>query len=162
MTIYAPTGIVTYLARHVIHQIEDIGDIRISLKTYNLDRNEFSEGVTFPDDCDILITYAQPKDESLVASVLTKYSVTAFATVEYLNKHPLTGPEDLINHSCILIDSMLVDEANIWRFRVHGSDDVHDYRVTGNYICDNTQTATELARNNLGIVFAPKESLKKN
>jgi hypothetical protein len=25
-----PTGIVTYLARHVIHQIEDIGDIRIS------------------------------------------------------------------------------------------------------------------------------------
>ena len=108
VTIYAPTGIVTYLARHVIHQIEDIGDIRISLKTYNLDRNEFSEGVTFPDDCDILITYAQPKDESLVASVLTQYSVTAFATVEYLNKHPLTGPEDLINHSCILIDSMLV------------------------------------------------------
>jgi hypothetical protein len=44
----------------------------------------------------------------------------------------------------------------------HGSDDVHDYRVTGNYICDNTQTALELARNNLGIVFAPKESLKKN
>ena len=85
VTIYAPTGIVTYLARHVIHQIEDIGDIRISLKTYNLDRNEYSEGVSFPDDCDILITYAPPKDESLVASVLTKYSVTAFATVDYLN-----------------------------------------------------------------------------
>ncbi|WP_256737114.1 LysR substrate-binding domain-containing protein, partial [Enterobacter sp. SECR19-1250] len=50
---------------------------------------------------------------------------------------------------------------NIWRFRVHGSDDVQDYRVTGNYICDNTQTALELARNNLGIVFAPKESLRK-
>ena len=56
---------------------------------------------------------------------------------------------------------MLIDDANIWRFRVHGSDSVHDYRVTGNYICDNTQTALELARNNLGIVFAPKESLKK-
>ena len=161
VTLYAPTGIVTYLARHVIHQIKDIGDIRISLKTYNLDRNEFSEGVSFPDDCDILITYAQPKDGSLVASVLTKYSVTAFATQEYLNNHPLAGPDDLINHSCILIDSMLVDDANIWRFRTHGSDNVQDYRVTGNYICDNTQTALELARNNLGIVFAPKESLKK-
>lgn len=57
---------------------------------------------------------------------------------------------------------MLVDEANIWRFRVHGSETVYDYRVTGNYICDNTQTALELARNNLGIVFAPKESLKKS
>jgi DNA-binding transcriptional LysR family regulator len=97
-----------------------------------------------------------------VASVLTKYSVTAFATKEYLNNHPISGPDDLINHSCILIDSMLVDDANIWRFRAHGSEFVHDYKVTGNYICDNTQTALELARNNLGIVFAPKESLKKN
>lgn len=161
VTLYAPTGIVTYLARHVIHKIEEIGEIRLSLKTYNLNRNEFSEGVSFPDDCDVLITYAQPKDENLVASVLTKYSVTAFATKEYLETHPITGPKDLANHSCILIDSMLVNDANIWRFRVHGSEEVLDYKVTGNYICDNTQTALELARNNLGIVFAPKESLKK-
>ena len=161
VTLYAPTGIVTYLARHVIHQIEDIGDIRLCLKTYNLERNEYAEGVSFPDDYDILITYAQPKDENLVASVLTKYSVTAFASPEYISKHPIKSPDDLINHSCILIDSMIVDDANIWRFRVHGSEDVRDYKVMGNYICDNTQTALELARNHLGIVFAPKESLKK-
>ncbi|WP_297120150.1 LysR family transcriptional regulator [uncultured Enterobacter sp.] len=160
VTIYAPTGIVNYLARQVIHQIEEIGDIRISLKTSNLGRNEFSEGAPFPDDCDILITYAQPKDESLVASVLAKYSITAFATAEYLEKHPINGPEELINHSCILIDSMLVDDANIWRFHDRESGEIHDYRVTGNYICDNTQSALELARNHLGIVFAPKESLK--
>ncbi len=160
VTIYAPTGIVNYLARQVIHQIKDIGDIRISLKTSNLARNEYSEGVSFSDDCDILITYAQPKDESLVASLLAQYSVTAFATAEYLEKHPISGPEELINHSCILIDSMLVDDANIWRFRSHDSDEIQDYRVTGNYICDNTQSALELARNHLGIVFAPKESLK--
>jgi DNA-binding transcriptional LysR family regulator len=144
----------------VIHLLEEIGDIRICLKTYNPNRNELSEGVTFPDDCDILITYAQPKDESLVAYQLTKYSVTAFATPEYIKKRPINGPDDLIKHSCILLDSILVDDANIWRFRVHGSDEVRDYKVTGNYICDNTQTALELARNHLGIVFAPKESLK--
>lgn len=160
VTIYAPTGINTYLARHVIHLLEEIGDIRICLKTYNPNRYELSEGVTFPDDCDILITYAQPKDESLVAYQLTKYSVTAFATPEYIKKRPINGPDDLIKHSCILLDSILVDDANIWRFRVHGSDEVRDYKVTGNYICDNTQTALELARNHLGIVFAPKESLK--
>lgn len=159
VTLYAPSGIVTYLARHVIHEIENIGDIRISLKTYNLERNEFFEGVTFPDDCDILITYAQPKDESLVASTLTKYSVTAFATPEYIKKHPINKPDDLINHSCILIDSMIIDDANIWRFRANNSEQVLDYKVSGNYICDNTQTALELARNHLGIVFAPKESL---
>lgn len=160
VTIYAPTGIITYLARHVIHELEEIGDIRICLKTYNPNRNELSEGVTFPDDCDILITYAQPKDESLVACQLTRYSVTAFATPEYIKKRPINSPEDLIKHSCILLDSILVDDANIWRFRVHGSEEVRDYKVTGNYICDNTQTALELARNHLGIVFAPKESLK--
>lgn len=160
VTIYAPTGIITYLARHVIHQLEEIGDIRICLKTYNPNRNELSEGVSFPDDCDILITYAQPKDESLVAYQLTKYSVTAFATPEYIQKRPINSPDDLIKHSCILLDSILVDDANIWRFRVHGSEEVRDYKVTGNYICDNTQTALELARNHLGIVFAPKESLK--
>ncbi|VFS26483.1 LysR family transcriptional regulator [Enterobacter cancerogenus] len=47
VTIYAPTGIVTYLARNVIHLIEDIGDIRLSLKTYNLERSEFLRGRLF-------------------------------------------------------------------------------------------------------------------
>lgn len=161
VTIYGPTGIITYLARQVVHKIDDIGDISISLKTYNLSANEFFEGVAFPDDCDILITYAQPKAESLVASTLTKYSVTAFASPEYINQHPISHPDDLINHSCILIDSMIIDDANIWRFRSHNGEQVLDYKVSGNYICDNTQTALELARNHLGIVFAPKESLQK-
>ncbi|ELW1648768.1 LysR family transcriptional regulator [Enterobacter oligotrophicus] len=161
VTIYGPTGIVTYLARHVIHEIAEIGDIRICLKTYNPDRYELIEGVSFPDDCDILITYAPPKDENLVACLLTQYSVTAFATPEYIKKHPVNSPEDLSNHSCILLESILVDDSNIWRFRVHNSEDVRDYKVSGNYICDNTQTALELARNHLGIVFAPKESLQK-
>ena len=106
--------------------------------------------MTFPDDCDILITYAQPKDENLVATTLTKYSLTAFATPEYIKKHPISKPDDLINHSCILINSMIIDDANIWRFRVNNSEQVLDYKVSGNYICDNTQTALELARNHLG------------
>lgn len=161
VTIYAPTGIITYLARYVVHEITDIDDIRISLRTYNLNGTEFYDGVTFPDDCDILITYAQPKDESLVATTLTKYSVTAFASPQYIKKHPINHPDDLINHSCILIDSMIIDDANIWRFRAHNSEQTLDYKVSGNYICDNTQTALELARNHLGIVFAPKESLQK-
>ena len=161
VTLYAPTGIITYLARYVIHEIADIDDIRISLKTCNLNSNEFYEGVTFPDDCDILITYAQPKDESLVATTLMKYSITAFATPQYIKNNPISNPDDLINHSCILIDSMIIDDANIWRFSAHNSEQILDYKVTGNYICDNTQTALELARNHLGIVFAPKESMQK-
>lgn len=62
VTVYAPTGIIAYLTKHVIAQIKDIGDITLSLKTCNLERKAFFEGVDFPDDCDVLITYAHPKD----------------------------------------------------------------------------------------------------
>ncbi|STI82035.1 LysR family transcriptional regulator [Escherichia coli] len=35
---------------------------------------------------------------------------------------------------------MMIDDANIWRFNVAGSKEVRDYRVKGNYVCDNTQS----------------------
>ncbi|CAM6479304.1 LysR family transcriptional regulator [Citrobacter sedlakii] len=160
VTVYAPTGIVSYLSKKVIANIKDIEDITLSLKTCNLERKAFYEGVEFPEDCDILITYAHPKDHSLVASYITKYAVTAFASRTYLEQHPLSRPEDLERHSCILIDSMMIDDANIWRFNTAGSKEMRDYRVTGNYVCDNTLSALELARNHLGIVFAPSESVQ--
>lgn len=162
VSIYAPVGIISYLSRSVIHQLTDIGDISIKLKTCNLDREAFYEGVEFPDDCDVLITYTKPKDESLIASRITQYSVTAFASPEYLSKNPIHSPSELENHSCILIDSMMIDDSNIWKFNTPGNNDVTDYKVSGKYICDNTQTALELARNGLGIVFAPEESLQKD
>ncbi|MFT2789634.1 LysR family transcriptional regulator [Serratia sp. T13T92] len=161
VTIYGPIGIISYLSKSVIHEIKDIGDIHIHLKTYNLNRHEFFEGAEFPDDCDILITNTLPKDENLVASYLTKYAVTAYATQEYLNRHPIKSPEELESHSCILIDSMMIDDANIWRFYPHESDEPREFRVTGNYICDNSQTAFELARNNLGIFLAHKDNLQQ-
>ncbi|HHJ4455630.1 TPA: LysR family transcriptional regulator [Citrobacter braakii] len=162
VTVYAPTGIIAYLSQHVIAKIQDIGGISLSLKTCNLERKAFFEGVDFPEDCDILITYAHPKDESLVASFITKYAVTAFASPEYIKAHPISSPDELEEHSCILIDSMMIDEANIWRFTSAGGKEMHDYRVTGNYVCDNTQSALALARNHLGIVFAPNASIQKD
>ncbi|MGQ7172583.1 hypothetical protein ACUOCP_45045, partial [Escherichia sp. R-CC3] len=74
----------------------------------------------------------------------------------------LFTPDELEHHSCILIDSMMIDDANIWRFNVAGSKEVRDYRVKGNYVCDNTQSALELARNHLGIVFAPDKSVQSD
>ena len=40
------------------------------------------------------------------------------------------------------------------------SQEVRDFRVKGHYVCDNSQSALELARNGLGIVFAPKNSVQ--
>ncbi len=162
VTVYAPTGIISYLSQKVIAEIKNIGGISLTLKTCNLERKAFYEGVDFPDDCDVLITYARPKDESLVASFITKYAVMAFASPEYLRNHPINCPEDLEHHSCILIDSMMIDDANIWRFTTLESKEMRDYRVTGNYVCNNTQSALALARNHLGIVFAPNTSVQQD
>lgn len=162
VTVYAPTGITSYLSKNVIANISNIGDIILTLKTSNLERKAFYEGVDFPDDCDIMVTYAPPKDQTLVASFLAKYAVSAYASREYLNKNPINHPQELENHSCILIDSMMIDDANIWRFASNGGVDIHEYRVKGNYVCDNTQAALDLARNHLGIVFAPDTTLKQD
>lgn len=160
VTVYAPTGIIAYLSQHVIAKFR-ISVVLLSLKTCNLERKAFYEGVDFPDDCDVLITYAHPKDESLVASFITKYAVMAFASPEYIKQHPINSPDELENHSCILIDSMMIDEANIWRFSSAGGKEMHDYRVTGNYVCDNTQSALALARNHLGIVLRLMQVYKR-
>ncbi len=56
---------------------------------------------------------------------------------------------------------MMIDDANIWRFTSAEGKEIQDYRVTGNYVCDNTQSALALARNHLGIVFAPNKSVQK-
>lgn len=160
VTIYSPTMINAYLAKNVINTLKDIGNISLSLKTFNLERKSFYEGSDFPDDCDILVSCVQPKNESLVASFIAKYAVSAYASTQYLAQHPISSPDDLEHHSCILMDSMLIDDANIWRFSLAGSQEIRDFRVKGSYICDNTQSALALARNGLGIVFAPKNSVQ--
>lgn len=160
VTVYAPTMITAFLAKNVVANIQDIDKISLYLKTFNLERKSFYEGSEFPDDCDILISCVQPKNESLVASFITKYAVSAYASTQYLARCPINSPEQLEQHSCILLDSMMIEDANIWRFSLAGSREFRDFRVTGSYICDNTQSALELARNGLGIVFAPKHSVQ--
>ena len=160
VTIYSPTMITAYLAKNVVNTIKDIGNITLCLKTFNLERKSFYEGSDFPEDCDILLSCVRPKNESLVANFITKYAVSAYASTQYLAEHPINAPEELEQHSCILLDSMMIDDANIWRFSLAGSQEVRDFRVKGHYVCDNSQSALELARNGLGIVFAPKNSVQ--
>lgn len=162
VTIYAPTSIITYLSKHVINKIKNISNITLSLKTCNLKRNAFYKGVKFPNNCNVLISYAPPKNKSLVASFITQYAVTAYASQRYLKKHPISRPNKLKHHSCILINSIIINNANIWRFNVAKSKKVQNYRVKKNYVCNNTQSALKLAQNHLKIVFAPNKSVQSN
>lgn len=47
VTIYAPTGIITYLSKHVIDKIKDIGDITLSLKPAILSVMPFMKASNF-------------------------------------------------------------------------------------------------------------------
>lgn len=162
VTLCGTTGIMSFLARNIIHEIKDVEEIKIRLKTYNPEPEEWVEGGVFPEHCDILVTALRPKDESLVANYIGKYSISAYATEAYLKQHPITHPTELSHHSCILLDAMVIDDANIWHCNSNGSGEISHLKINGNYICDNTKTAVELARNNLGVVFTPGASLIKD
>lgn len=150
VTVYAPMGIMKFISKEVIHAIKEKEGIIIALKIYNPTNEEFFSGMVFPEDCDILLTYTDPKDDTLVALKVAKLSVRAYASPEYLSKNPIFTPGELYRHSCILIHSVLTGEENIWHFKRNNSSD-SDYKVSGSYVCDNSLTAIELAKKGLGI-----------
>lgn len=149
VTIYAPMGIMNFLSKEIIHSIKETEEIIIALKIYNPTNEAFFNGMEFPEDCDILLTYTEPKDDSLVALKVASLSVQAYASPSYLEANPIFSPQDLHQHSCILIHSVLTGVSNIWHFSKDKS--IMEYKVSGNYICDNSLTAIELAKQGLGI-----------
>ncbi|HFT8658701.1 TPA: LysR family transcriptional regulator [Enterobacter cloacae] len=149
VTIYAPMGIMNFLSKEIIYVIKDTEEIIISLKIYNPTNEAFFSGMEFPEDCDILLTYTQPKDDSLVALKVASLSVQAYASPSYLEVNPIFSPQDLYQHSCILTHSVLTGVSNKWHFSNNNS--TIEYKVSGNYICDNSMTAIELAKKGLGI-----------
>ncbi|EMN1411981.1 LysR family transcriptional regulator [Enterobacter cloacae subsp. cloacae] len=149
VTIYAPMGIMNFLSKEIIHAIKETEEIIIALKIYNPTNEAFFNGMEFPEDCDILLTYTEPKDDSLVALKVASLSVQAYASPSYLEANPIFFPQDLHQHSCILIHSVLTGVSNIWHFSKDKS--IMEYKVSGKYICDNSLTAIELAKQGLGI-----------
>lgn len=88
VTIYAPTGIITYLSKHVIDKIKDTGDITLSLKPAILSVMPFMKASNLMIRCRPATLH---QDESLVASFITQYAVTAYASQRHLEKHPITS-----------------------------------------------------------------------
>ena len=154
VTIYAPTAILCYISTKVIPFLTEMDDICISLKTHNPVNNEYNIGMFFPDDCDIMLSYANPRDVNLISLTLTRGSLHAYASPSYLENHPINSPDELEQHSCILYNSAIINNSNVWTFRSQNEGE-KQYRVTGRFICDNALTAIALAVNGKGIVLSP-------
>ena len=156
VTLGAPIGIHAFLARHLLAPLQaQMPELVLDLRTRIPSATERQYGAIFDSDCDLLISPFQPQNENLIARPLIDFRMGIFASVDYLAHHPLTLRQaaDLAPHRCITL-SMLGGQRNLWRFRAaHG--EIQQCEVNGVCICDNLLPAIELARQGIGLLYAP-------
>lgn len=158
VTLGAPIGIYSFLTRYVLPPLlRESPELIIDLVTRNPDEREKKYGAVFDSDCDLLISFFQPQNESLIARPLTRFRVGLFASPDYIARSPLTELAELTQHRCITL-RVLGGSRNTWSgYNLQGQ--LEQVEVNGTSICDNILPAIELAKQGLGIVHAPYYSV---
>ncbi|CAI1162043.1 Gcv operon activator [Serratia ficaria] len=158
VTLGAPIGIHSFLARYLLPPLlHQAPELTVDLLTRNPDEREKKYGAVFDTDCDLLISFFQPQNESLIARPFTRFRVGLFASPDYIARTPLAEPEELHRHRCITL-RMLGGSRNTWSCYDRQGQQMQ-MAVTGTSICDNILPAIELAKQGLGIVYAPYYSV---
>ncbi|ELM3657250.1 LysR family transcriptional regulator [Edwardsiella piscicida] len=156
VTLGAPIAIHALLARHLLPALQrDMPGLILDLRTRNPSATERQYGAIFDSDCDLLISPFQPQNESLIARPLVNFRMGIFAAPAYLDRRPLTLAQaaDLDGHDCITL-SMLGGQRNRWQFP-DAQGHLQQCEVSGVCICDNLLPAIELARQGIGLLYAP-------
>ncbi|WP_370549737.1 LysR family transcriptional regulator [Edwardsiella tarda] len=156
VTLGAPIAIHALLARHLLPALQrDMPGLILDLRTRNPSATERQYGAIFDSDCDLLISPFQPQNENLIARPLVKFRMGIFAAPAYLARRPLTLDQaaDLAGHACITL-SMLGGQHNRWHFP-DAQGHLQQCEVSGVCICDNLLPAIELARQGIGLLYAP-------
>ena len=158
VTLGAPIGIHSFLTRYVLPALlRKSPELIIDLVTRNPDEREKKYGAVFDSDCDLLISFFQPQNESLIARPLARFRVGLFASPDYIARSPLTELAELTQHRCITL-RVLGGSRNTWScYNLQGQ--LEQVAVNGTSICDNILPAVELAKQGLGIVHAPYYSV---
>jgi DNA-binding transcriptional LysR family regulator len=158
VTLGAPIGIHSFLTRYVLPPLlHESPELIVDLVTRNPDEREKKYGAVFDSDCDLLISFFQPQNESLIARPLTRFRVGLFASPDYIARSPLTELAELTQHRCITL-RVLGGSRNTWScYNLQGQ--LEQVEVNGTSICDNILPAVELAKQGLGIVHAPYYSV---
>ncbi|CAI1658389.1 HTH-type transcriptional regulator cbl [Serratia quinivorans] len=158
VTLGAPIGIHSFLTRYLLPPLlRGSPELIVDLVTRNPDEREKKYGAVFDSDCDLLISIFQPQNESLIARPLTRFRVGLFASPDYIASSPLIEPTELAQHRCITL-RVLGGSRNTWSF-YNPQGQLVDVAVNGSSICDNILPAIELAKQGLGIVYAPYYSV---
>lgn len=158
VTLGAPIGIHSFLTRYLLPPLlREYPELIVDLVTRNPDEREKKYGAVFDSDCDLLISFFQPQNESLIARPLTRFRVGLFASPSYIANAPLVEPTELKEHRCITL-RVLGGSNNTWS-SYSSQGQLMQVAVTGSSICDNILPAIELAKQGLGIVYAPYYSV---
>lgn len=158
VTLGAPIGIHSFLTRYLLPPLlHESPELIVDLVTRNPDEREKKYGAVFDSDCDLLISFFQPQNENLIARPLTRFRVGLFASPDYIAHSPLIEPTELAQHRCITL-RLLGGSRNTWSC-YNSQGQLVDVAVNGTSICDNILPAIELAKQGLGIVYAPYYSV---
>jgi len=155
ITIAAPSGVILFLTRHVMAAIStEHPDISISFVTYQpLSDIEVSGSILHP-DWDIMFSLTLPHDDTLIAREITTFSMGIFASNGYLETHKIISPQNISEQNCILL-TMFGGQNSVFKYKDSTTDEIICINVTGSYICDQVQPAIELAKQGLGLLYAP-------
>lgn len=154
VTLGAPIGIQAFLARYLLPPVlRSAPELTVNILTRNPDEREQKHGTLFDSDCDLLISFFQPQDESLIARPLTRFRMGLFACADYIVQSPLHDVDELAQHRCITLRT-LGGIRNSWHCYNAAGESIQ-VEVNGSSVCDNILPAIELAKQGLGIVYAP-------
>lgn len=154
VTIAAPLGALVFLSRYVMPAIAaQHKDISISLVSYTIDIDKMD--LVMPPEWDLMFSFSMPRDENLIARKIAKFTMGLYASPDFMQENPIKKVNDLSNsYSCILLRS-LGESYNNWSYTDSETGEVKNIKVNGKYLCDQAHYAVELARQGLGVVYAP-------
>lgn len=156
INICAPTGILFFLSKNVLHEVKKIRpELNIQLTTFNTGDSVYKNGIIVSEDADITFTYSSPTNESLVVKKLTSMKLNIYSTRKNSLAHPVKALKDLEKYPAVLLSEAGV-KSNQWFFCNDKEDEQVIINVSGNFIVDNYMTAVEVAKNNDCYLLAPE------
>ncbi|WP_421215142.1 LysR family transcriptional regulator [Aeromonas jandaei] len=155
VTIAAPLGALIFITRHIIPEIAMLHpEISISLVSYILQVD--ARDLSMESDWDLMFSVSMPRDENLISRQAGKFSMGLYATPEFIKSNPILSVSDLASSNACILLRTLGETYNTWQYKDQHSAEIKNLIVHGKYVCDQSSYAIELARQNLGFVYAPQ------
>lgn len=132
-------------------------DIKLVFTTRSIASKEYFEGVKYPKDCDILITFTSPTDENLIARKLLTMELSICANKDFIADKKISTLQDLQLYPWVLQQAWLNDDyCNPISLVNKKTDEKTSIVTQGSIVCDNFLSAIHIATHGMGFVLVPK------